>query len=164
MPSLLDRVRSLFRRFVDLAKTVAVGFPVLAVSHALGGPQEFAAAQAQIEQSQNQAFAAHLSEWLQLKPQDEETRFLYARILIWDHQWEESLTEYDTLLAGAADNVDYLLGKAQVLVWSGQAAAAMPVLERALELDPSSTPARDGLALCPPTPTPEGEHDTDEMP
>ena len=84
----------------------------------------------------NQEFADRLSEWLQLRPQDHETRFLYARVLTWDESWEQSIAEYDALLAASPDNVDYLFGKAQVLVWSDRSAEASPLLERARELAP----------------------------
>jgi YaiO family outer membrane protein len=87
-------------------------------------------------QLQDQAFSTNLSEWLSLRPDDQATRFLHARILTWDQHWEKALAEYAVLLDSSPDNVDYLFGKAQVLVWSGQAAPAIPLLERARKLAP----------------------------
>ena len=144
MRSPFDRPQSVSRHTVYLAKLVAVciGLPAFTVSQALAGPPASETEPERIDQLQNQAFSTSLSEWLLLKPQDEETRFLYARILTWDQDWEKSLVQYETLLASSPDNVDYLLGKAQVLVWSRQATAAVPILERARELAPDYVAVR----------------------
>lgn len=60
-----------------------------------------------------------------------ETRFAYAQALSWAERYDEALSEYDWLLGFVPDDPDYLLGKAQVLAWSGRAAKALPLLEQA---------------------------------
>ena len=73
---------------------------------------------------------------LALHQDDEEARFLLARVLAWQRQYAGSITEYDRLLASAPANSDYLLGKGQVLVWNSLAVEALPLLARARELAP----------------------------
>lgn len=60
-----------------------------------------------------------------------DARFAYAQALSWAERWDEALAEYDRLLAVVPDDPDYLLGKAQVLAWSGRPAEALPLLEQA---------------------------------
>lgn len=48
------------------------------------------------------------------------------------------VAQYDSLLQRYPDNVDYLFGKAQLLVLSGQPGAARPLLRRARTLNPAS--------------------------
>lgn len=79
-----------------------------------------------------ETLSARLAEY----PGDLEARFLYARMLAWDQQWAASLEQFDRLLSNNADDVDYLFGRAQVLVWSGNPRDALPLLERARALAP----------------------------
>ena len=67
---------------------------------------------------------------------DPADRFLEARSLGWDRRYEEALTIYDELLNDDPANVDYLLGKSQVLVWMGRAEDALPLLSKARSLAP----------------------------
>jgi YaiO family outer membrane protein len=77
-----------------------------------------------------------LEQHLVAAPDDIEARFLLARTLSWQDRWPESIQQYDILLVQHPDNVDYLYGKAQVLVWSGHPEDALPLLERARALAP----------------------------
>ncbi|MDX1515113.1 MAG: YaiO family outer membrane beta-barrel protein, partial [Gammaproteobacteria bacterium] len=70
------------------------------------------------------------------RPNDEEARFLLARVLSWREQFAASLAQYDVLLGRSPGNADYLLGKAQVLYWSGRSADALPVITEARRLAP----------------------------
>ncbi|MGB5542246.1 MAG: YaiO family outer membrane beta-barrel protein [Gammaproteobacteria bacterium] len=77
-----------------------------------------------------------LEEQLETQPGDEQARYLLARALAWSKNWDAALSEYDRLLGLSPDNTDYLLGKAQVLVWSEHPAEALPTLERARSIAP----------------------------
>jgi YaiO family outer membrane protein len=80
--------------------------------------------------------ATMLEKHLAGAPNDVEARFLLARVLAWDERWADAIGQYDVLLAEHPDSVDYLHGKAQVLVWSGRPEEALPLLERARALAP----------------------------
>lgn len=69
-------------------------------------------------------------------PADEKARFLLARVLSWQDAFEASLEQYEILLDQSPANADYLLGKAQVLHWSGKSSDALDVVERARRLAP----------------------------
>jgi len=77
-----------------------------------------------------------LQQWLGEHAEDQEARFLLARILAWQDKRVEALAEYDRLLAEKPNNSDYLLGKSLVLVRGGQAQAALPLLRKARRLSP----------------------------
>lgn len=57
-----------------------------------------------------------LQQWLGSHPEDQEARFLLARIFAWQGKHSEALLEFDCLLEKEPDNGDYLEGKAQVLL------------------------------------------------
>lgn len=69
-------------------------------------------------------------------PENDEARFLLARVLSWQDAFDASLNQYEILLRRAPGNADYLLGKAQVLHWAGKSADALEVAERARRLAP----------------------------
>ena len=77
-----------------------------------------------------------LDAWLASHPQDTEARFLHARALGWNGLYQAALADYEELLNADPGNVDYLLGKSQVLVWMGHAEEALPILARARTLAP----------------------------
>ena len=79
---------------------------------------------------------AALETWLASHPQDNEARFLHARALGWDGRYQAALADYEKLLDVDPGNVDYLLGKSQVLVWMGRPEDALPILARARKLAP----------------------------
>ncbi|MBT8442292.1 MAG: YaiO family outer membrane beta-barrel protein [Gammaproteobacteria bacterium] len=95
-----------------------------------------AAAHAELDAGHRDAALAILEQHVADQPGDQEARYLYARVLAWEQQWKASLVQYDQLLTLGPDNADYLLGKSQVLVWSGRAADALPLLEKARQLAP----------------------------
>lgn len=80
---------------------------------------------------------------LEQAPDDHDARFAYARLLSWSSRWEEALAEYDVLLLVDPRNSDYLLGKAQVLAWSGRPNAALPLLEAAAAQAPGYEAVHD---------------------
>lgn len=72
-----------------------------------------------------------LREQLAAHGDDDAAQFLLAQVLSWQEKYNDSLAHYDALLRRHPDQVDYLLGKSQVLVWEGKPAAALPLLSKA---------------------------------
>lgn len=91
---------------------------------------------ADLDAGERGAAIAKLDRHLATEPGDQNARFLYARVLAWEQRWTESLEQYDELLFSGPGNADYLLGKSQVLVWSGRPVDALPLLARARESAP----------------------------
>ena len=66
-----------------------------------------------------------------------DAHFRLAKVLSWQKKFTVAEREYQMLLAREPDNADYLLGLSQVLVWRGDAQAALPLLEKAKLLTPN---------------------------
>jgi len=89
-------------------------------------------------------------------PGDREVRQRLARVLAWSQRYDESLAEYDRLLAdpgppqGKADPrfapSEIALERAEVLSWAGRIDEAVTAFEAALALDPQNARAARGLA------------------
>lgn len=77
-----------------------------------------------------------LSDGLAIDPEDAASRFLRARVRSWAGQWDDARSDYERLLQRDAGNADYLLGQAQVLLWSGSPREAVAVARRARTLAP----------------------------
>lgn len=77
-----------------------------------------------------------LEQHLATTPDDDESRFLLARVLAWRGQPDRALPIYAALLAREPDNADYLFGQGQALLWAGRAGEALSPLERAQALVP----------------------------
>lgn len=69
-------------------------------------------------------------------PDDTDERYALARACAQAGRHEEALAHYDLLLARDADNADWLLGKAQTLVWQQRPREALPLLEHARTVAP----------------------------
>jgi YaiO family outer membrane protein len=108
--------------------------PVLADARARVDARDFAAA------------AALLERHLATAPQDAEARYLLARVYAWSGEPARALPIYRELLVDEPDNGDYLLGYGQALLWSGDAHAAVDVLERAQRIAPAYVEVADALA------------------
>ncbi len=126
-----------------LALSVLLGLPLAAqatpVTHAgkaVPHSDGLLNAQQLLDTGDRNGALTELSRWLAAHPEDSEARFLRARALGWASRYEESLGDYQTLLDTEPGNVDYLLGKSQVLVWMGRADEALPLLSRARSLAP----------------------------
>lgn len=100
------------------------------------GPDNMAQARAAITNKDFATAENLLSLWLADNPADDEARFLLARTLAWSGKHKKSLLIYDQLLGRSPRNVDYLLGKAQVLVWDKRELQALPLLENARTMAP----------------------------
>lgn len=57
----------------------------------------------------------------------------------------EAEARWREIVDRSPDNLDALFGLARILQWQGREAAALPYLDRALQVDPNSTEARDQL-------------------
>jgi YaiO family outer membrane protein len=78
-----------------------------------------------------------IKKWLEDNPGDESATFLLARVLSWNGKTGEALEKYGLLLAKSPKNTDYLLGKANTLLWAGRGAEALPLADAAIESSPS---------------------------
>jgi YaiO family outer membrane protein len=96
-----------------------------------GGPA------AAIEQGDLERAAALLRAELERSSEDQDARFALARVLGRSGDYAGALAEYDALVAAHADNVDYSLGRAQVLAWSNRDREALDEIARARALAPS---------------------------
>lgn len=74
---------------------------------------------------------------LRASPNDADARFRLARALSWQRRYNEAQVEYAQLLKTNPDNADYLLGAAQVHLWRGAAAKALPLLAQARRRAPA---------------------------
>lgn len=59
-----------------------------------------------------------LQQWLTSHPEDQEARFLLARVLAWQKKYAEALEQYNRLLKMEPDNSDYLTGRSMLPVAS----------------------------------------------
>ncbi len=69
-------------------------------------------------------------------PDKLEARFQLARFLSWQKRFPEAAAEYSHLLRVQPENVDYLLGMAQVQLWRGAPEQSVPLLKKARQLAP----------------------------
>ncbi|WP_312253762.1 YaiO family outer membrane beta-barrel protein [Stutzerimonas nitrititolerans] len=97
---------------------------------------DLATAEHQVREQQLDAARATLEAHLRQQPGDQQARFLLARVLAWQGRPHEALPIYESLLTSQTDNVDYLLGYGQALLWSGFPQRALESLERAAVLAP----------------------------
>jgi len=72
----------------------------------------------------------------QMSAETVQQQFQTARQLAFDGDYRAAIDIYRQLLALQADNVDYLLGLGQALVWNKQEAQAIPYLNTAVALAP----------------------------
>lgn len=56
-----------------------------------------------------------LRQWLGLHAEDQEARFLLARVFTWQGRRDEALAEYSRLLAREPENDDFREGRARLL-------------------------------------------------
>jgi len=80
---------------------------------------------------------AVLLDHLKHAEQDDEARFLLARVYSWQNKWEESLEQFDVLLTKKPNSTDLLLARANTLEWMGHRKQALYDLAKARELSPN---------------------------
>ncbi|PPK72581.1 YaiO family outer membrane protein [Methylobacter tundripaludum] len=105
-------------------------------------------AQAAVELKQWGDAEAQLKTWLGQRPQDNEARFLLARVLAWQAKYEESVGQYTFLLRLEPNNADYLLGLGQVYFWQSRPRVAIPFLKRAQKSAPQYAEVWELLIRC----------------
>jgi YaiO family outer membrane protein len=101
-----------------------------------GAADPLARARAAAERQDYARAERELRARLAAHPADEEARFLLARVLAWSGRHADALREYDRLIKARPRNSDYLLGAAHAHHWSGNPAAALPLLRTARRLAP----------------------------
>jgi tetratricopeptide (TPR) repeat protein len=72
-------------------------------------------------------------------PSDLEAHGWRARLLAWKNRHAEAIAEYRFVLAHKPDDVDMLLGLADVLHWDGKDSEALQILNQAQSLAPGQT-------------------------
>lgn len=65
-------------------------------------------------------------------------RVLYARFLSWENQYEESISQYDSVLIYESKHTDARLGKSVVLAWMKQYGESVSILQSLTEEYPGS--------------------------
>ena len=121
-----------------LALSAALGCAAPRAAPAAASPaQLYAAASAAAQRKEYARAEQLLTARLSRHPQDLQSLALRARVRSWSKRWAGALSDYDTLLEAEPDNADYLLGKAQVLLWSGSAHAAAAVAQTGRKLAPA---------------------------
>ncbi len=88
----------------------------------------------------------HYRAHLEAHPEDDEARFLLARVLGWNKQFDQSEEMLRELTARHPDNLRAHLQLARVLNWSGHYDESASSFRKGLELDPEDTEARVELA------------------
>lgn len=99
--------------------------------------QLYAAASAAAQRKEYARAEQLLTARLSRHPEDLQSLALRARVRSWSRRWAGALSDYDKLLKAEPGNADYLLGKAQVLLWSGSAHAAATVAQTGRKLAPA---------------------------
>lgn len=85
--------------------------------------------------------------WLAIHPEDDGARRGLALSLARADSLPRALALYDSLVAGAPDDVDLALDRARVLGWMGRHGDAIAAYRRVLALEPGHAGARLGLAM-----------------
>ncbi|MEM7403980.1 MAG: YaiO family outer membrane beta-barrel protein [Pseudomonadota bacterium] len=117
-------------RMVMLALAVGAWF-VVAPAAADSLDERLSEAKAAVAQKDYVTAEERLRGALGLAPGNEAARFDLARVLAWQEKFAGSLAEYRKLLVVRPDNVDYLLGYGQTLLWSGDPVNALAPLGKA---------------------------------
>jgi YaiO family outer membrane protein len=104
------------------------------VAPAPGDP--LAAAQAAVKEKLFADAERRLLTYLAADADDEEARFLLARVVAWQGRYKEAIAEYDRLLKRSPKNGDYWLGKGQTLLWIPENAQAYLCFEQARRIAP----------------------------
>jgi len=82
----------------------------------------------------------------QQDPKNVEVRIGQGRIYSYQARWREALAAYEAALVQQPQNREALTGKAQTLLWSGNAAAARKILSDLYSKDPKDTTVLVSLA------------------
>lgn len=137
---------------MSLARCLLAALLVLAGAHAMAqvGPEVDARLAAQDWAGAERMLRARLAD----APDDDAARFQLARVLAWQQRAAEALPLYDALLAREPGNADYLFGRAQAQLWSGDRAAAQASVARLEAITPGYPGVDDLRRQMTPDPAP----------
>ena len=76
-----------------------------------------------------------LRDHLDREPSDREARSLLARVLSWNRRFDESISEYERVLADDPGRASDRAGYAHVLLWSGRTEQSLEEFRRAVVAD-----------------------------
>jgi YaiO family outer membrane protein len=122
-----------FSALAPIALTACLGWAWLAVP-ACAQP----VTQGPVARAQDLATASRYAEarvlvesWLAVHPEDQDARYLLARISYWQGRPAEAWAHYQMLLAGSPENADYMQGAARALHALGQDGQALELADKA---------------------------------
>lgn len=134
--------RELLKQAIQLAPGYAAAYAALAETHyidvSMGWAQSPIASLSRADEMANKA--------LSVDSADVRARIVLGRIHIFYHRYEQAKAEIDRAIAINPSDAHALAGRGNILVWSGQTAAAIDVLELAQRIDPELN-ALDTFAL-----------------
>jgi tetratricopeptide (TPR) repeat protein len=96
--------------------------------------------------SENERTVEDYRRALELLPERDDIRLSFAKALMLDHP-QEARTYFEELLARQPENVDALVGLAEVHQGEGRPEKALPLFESAVALAPNNSRALTGLAV-----------------
>lgn len=85
-------------------------------------------------------------DYLKLRPQDDEAKRVFARLLSWQGHYDEALQLYDEILQRHPGDLDILTAKARIKSWQKKFAEARMLYEKVLRKNPDDREAKRGLA------------------
>lgn len=89
-----------------------------------------------VEQKNFEQAESILASRLEQDSDDAEARFLYARVLSWQGEYNDAIEQFNMLLMETPNNADYLLARANTYEWKGQRKLALSDLKTAREISP----------------------------
>jgi thioredoxin-like negative regulator of GroEL len=98
-------------KFISLA-ILLLAASLAAIPAAWSASSAFDQTKVMVENARLSDAEEMLQQWLASHPEDQEARFLLARVFAWQGKSSEALLEYERLLEKAPDNGEYLEGKA----------------------------------------------------
>lgn len=98
------------------------------------------------EKSERQRVIELYGDVLSERPEDVVARMWLARVLAWDGRYDESLAQYDRLMAADPPPDWAPIERAEVLSWAGRIPEAEAAFEAILSADPGNARATRGLA------------------
>ena len=98
-------------KFISLA-IMLLGASLAVIPAARSASPAFDQSKVMVENARLSDAEEMLQQWLGSHPEDQEARFLLARIFAWQGKHSEALLEYGYLLGKEPDNSEYLEGKA----------------------------------------------------
>ncbi len=85
-------------------------------------------------------------EYLTRRPEDDEVRALFARVLSWQGRHEEAVTLYQDILSRHPVDIDVRVALARVRSWQQRLEEAIGLYTGVLNEDPTNVEAKQGLA------------------